>query len=686
MRTLFLILSIGLAAPATGAAQAVYDTIYYYTQGDIRKQVYELETVHIRPSCKCAGVCTCSGALSSKGFCGASLFAPTDEILSITDGVTLTRRGNYAWEPGLRNLSGSQINVTIDGMKVFGACTDKMDPVTSYLEPNNLRNLSVAQGTAGAREGSTIGGSISLKLNEPIINAERPFRGEAGLGFQSASLGLNTLLSMNYSGQKWAVLVSGVYRWHQDYRAGDGSRIDHSQYRKGNFSASAKFLLTPTDILKLDFLLDDARNVGYPALPMDVAYAKAYMYGLTFKKFPERSSIRQWEFKAYANTVNHAMDDTDRPEVVMHMDMPGNTLTAGSFSELRAEWGRHRLDFRVEGYYNSSYADMTMYPEGEAPMFMLTWPDVRRGNGGAFLQYAYETKRGSEWQLDARTEVLTSVAVSDQGIAQMDVFGYDISERDVRLLKTFHTTYKLNPAPRASLQFSAGYGERAPSVSEQYAFYIFNAQDGYDYLGKPDIANEKSAQAEVGALFASDKVEVKPSVYYYYLMDYITGSVDPELSAMTPGALGVKFYENLKGAHLLGTSLRVVYRPIAPLALSGQAEYSYGRDLNGGALPRIMPLRGRFAVQYEGEKFLVLAECEFAAKQDRIAPLSGDTATPGYALLHLRGTYTFDLKALELRLNAGVENVLDADYREHLDWGGIPRPGINAYVNVNLGF
>ena len=54
----------------------------------------------------------------------------TEKVLQSVPGVNMIRRGNFAQEPTIRGLNAAQINVTIDGMMVFGACTDKMDPVS----------------------------------------------------------------------------------------------------------------------------------------------------------------------------------------------------------------------------------------------------------------------------------------------------------------------------------------------------------------------------------------------------------------------------------------------------------------------------------------------------------------------------------------------------------------------------
>src|SRR5690606_2930789 len=94
----------------------------------------------------------------------ASKQLSTDKILDHVPEVQMIRRGNYAWEPTIRSLNSGQINVTIDGMHIFGACTDKMDPVSSYIEPTNLAQLSVNVGADGANYGGGIGGGIDFKL------------------------------------------------------------------------------------------------------------------------------------------------------------------------------------------------------------------------------------------------------------------------------------------------------------------------------------------------------------------------------------------------------------------------------------------------------------------------------------------------------------------------------------------
>ncbi|MBR6082120.1 MAG: hypothetical protein IKP62_04260, partial [Salinivirgaceae bacterium] len=59
--------------------------------------------------------------------------ASIDEHIGNLRNVAMVRRGSYAWEPVVNNMPTERLSTTIDGMKIFYACTDKMDPVTSYV-------------------------------------------------------------------------------------------------------------------------------------------------------------------------------------------------------------------------------------------------------------------------------------------------------------------------------------------------------------------------------------------------------------------------------------------------------------------------------------------------------------------------------------------------------------------------
>jgi len=90
-----------------------------------------------------------------------------EDILGRLPEITLQRRGSYGMEPSIRYFSGGQINVLVDGMRIHGACTDKMDPATIYIEPINLQQLQVQTAGSGFMNGSLTGGTLNMKMAEP---------------------------------------------------------------------------------------------------------------------------------------------------------------------------------------------------------------------------------------------------------------------------------------------------------------------------------------------------------------------------------------------------------------------------------------------------------------------------------------------------------------------------------------
>ena len=83
----------------------------------------------------------------------AKPLASIDGYLEQSQKVDMVKRGAYAWEPMINSMSSERLAVTIDGMRIFSACTDKMDPITSYVDVSNLRKATVSSGQEGAAVG-----------------------------------------------------------------------------------------------------------------------------------------------------------------------------------------------------------------------------------------------------------------------------------------------------------------------------------------------------------------------------------------------------------------------------------------------------------------------------------------------------------------------------------------------------
>ena len=605
----------------------------------------------------------------------------TEDVLSRLSGMSVIRRGNYAWEPVRHGMSSSQINVSVDGMQIFGACTDKMDPVTSYVEPNNLESIQLNEHDQAFEYGSNIGGGIDLTLKKPVFNS---FHATAGARYETVSNGFSNLLSFNKGSEKLAVRVSAAYRVNNDYRSGGGEVIENSGFNKFNVSTGVAYLLGKNRLLSADFLMDDAWDIGYPALPMDVEYARARIAGLTYTQYKPLPGFSELEAKLYYNQINHRMDDSQREDIPMHMDMPGETRTTGGYVKLSSEEScNHDYSLKMDGYWTQAYAEMTMFPDEGPAMFMLTWPDVDRMVGGVVFSDAFRFCGKTSLSGSVRMDVSQTQMNSELGNRQLSVFGFEDYRDPVRVLPNlnFQLTQKLG---RHTLRFGVGYSQRLPSTAEQFGFYLYNAYDGFDYIGIPDISNEKSISVSFSTGFTKGKLEWKNDLTGYWFQDYILGLIDPNLEAMTIGANGVKVYENLNSARILALDSRLIYNFNDHFNSLVSLKYTYGAEDSGNPLPLMPPLKTSLGFRYSDPRNSVQLDAEFAARQGRVNTDFGETETPGYELVNLRYFRNIMIGKNKMEAGFGIENLFDANYQEHLDWGELPRPGRNFQFNLNF--
>lgn len=619
-------------------------------------------------------------------FFRANNSATLEEILSRLPEISLLRRGSYGMEPSIRTFSGGQINVLVDGMRIHGACTDKMDPATIYIEPVNLENLQVQTAANGLMSGSSIGGTVNMKMAEPDFLNENKITGIISSGYQTAAKSFYESARLNYSTGKWAFRMSGTYRNNKNYRSGGGDIIDFSQYEKVNYSLSAKYQHNAYTYFKADLLGDDGWNIGYPALPMDVGYAAARIVSLSMHRENQLKSLYKWQVKIYANKIDHAMDDTKRPNVPMHMDMPGWSKTYGAYSDAELKINKNqRLLFRADGSSTFLKASMTMYQAGQLPMYMLTWPDNRKNQYGISASWLIQTDSTLKLQLTGRADFISNKLVSQEAKDQVSIFGYPSSDRN-DFLKNISALLSKKISQRIKISASIAYTERIPTASELYGFYLFNSNDGYDYIGNPKLNIEKSLQADLSATYNWKNNRIQLSYFYSRLVDYITGTINSSFSTMTIGAYGVKGFINIPDASVTGLESSLILKPAPSFDMVSTLRWTLGKDNEGNPLPFITPLKNITSIRYQLKKLSVQVETEAASKQDRVNIKSGEDITPGYFLLHTRFGYNTRIFDRTIELQAGIENIFDRKYHEHLDWGNIARPGRNVYAQVKIFF
>lgn len=606
-----------------------------------------------------------------------------DDYLEKANKVTMIKRGNYAWEPSVNNMTSERLNITIDGMQIFGACTDKMDPITSYVDVSNLEQVSIGSGQSGSENGHCVGGGIDLQLPTSKFY-ESGLKTSVDLGYETNGNYRTAGLDMEYSGKSFYISTDGIFRKSENYYAGGNQEVQYSQFQKYNMSLQTGYKLSENNSVDANIIYDRATEVGYPALPMDVSLAEALITSLSHNYASDSTFIKSLESKLYFNTITHIMDDSKRPDVPIRMDMPGWSDTYGLYSKASTDLNKHDLYLQLNAYYNRSLAQMTMFPNdpNQPEMFMLTWPDVRTLYTGIFVKDIYALSQNETLSSSLRTGFQKNSIASDVGLESLRIFYPDIDDSKSRFLVSVSSDYKFKK-PSYDLSFGLGYGERAPSVSEGYGFFLFNSFDRYDYIGNPNLNNEKAVEFNVETNCHTKTFHIGLEASYFYIMDYIIGDIDASINSMTIGANGVRVYKALSNASIFDVFLNFSYQFSDSFSINGTLGYNYGKGSNNEHLPLIKPFSYLTEINYNKRKFNASFQLQGNGNQSQYSNFYGEDETPAYGILNANLGNTFYKNQHKFILKYGVQNLLDTNYSTYADWNNIQRPGRNFYINAS---
>lgn len=607
-----------------------------------------------------------------------------DEFLASSDQISFIKRGAYAWEPLLNNMSTERSTVTIDGMHVFGACTDKMDPITSYVESNNLATIDIKSGQEGGMHGSTIAGSIDLKRKSSPFGRLQKLKGTYQSGFEFNNKQFFNLGNFSFSSKKIVVDGSISYRKAENYYDGNGHEVKHSQFKKFNTSLGIAYKTSELSSIRLDAIFDQAKDVGYPALPMDLWLSRAIITSATYKQLYKKGIIKAWDTKVYFNAIEHYMDDTKRPENLVHMDMPGWSTTYGLLSKLNIKQGDISSEIQLNAYNNRSIAEMRMYPQDRSKqtMFAYSWPWVTTSYAGISFNNSWDISKNSQLNFGG------SLGLNYNRSKYVEfnwIFHPGSPQEKTRFLPSINANYQLT-INQFNFSVGGGYGQRAPSVSEGYGYYIYNSFDRYDYIGNPNLKNEISYEGNASAGFKNKKLSIQAKVNYFHIENYIIGKILSLGSPMNYQSVGVKSYTSLDYATLFNFSLNTNYEITNGLHWNGVLTYARGMDNKENNLPFIRPLSYQTSLHYMYKEFGIQTSVNGDLKQINFSPEYGEDKTPAYTIWNLSTDYRINFKKMNATIQVGVENILDEYYSTYADWGNIPRMGRNFFTSLKINF
>jgi len=541
----------------------------------------------------------------------------TDDVMQKSDGISLQRRGNYALEPSIRGMSAGQIGVVVDGMKIFSACVDRMDPVTAYVEVENLRKMEVSKGSFDMTQTSGIGGTINMITQK--ANFSTPLTVHADMGYESVSKLQRFRSEVNFSNAKWAVRGTFSIKNSSDYYAGNNTKIENSGFKKNNYTFNFTNKFNNNHSLEFAFIGDNACDIGYPSLLMDATKALSQIYRLEHRWNVSSSALQYINTKIYYNRIDHWMDDynrdvTQRPVMTnMYMPMFGKTRTAGAMIEALLLTSSHNFKAIIDLYKMSAFADMTMISvfDDVSDMYLVNIGDAELNNGAVTLDYNWIPTSKLRFRANLRYDVSFRDIHNEDARRLLEGYWNEKIEEKKYSAFSFSGALEYEAFKGITFQLALAQSERLPTHIENYGFYLYNYTDNYFYTGNPNLKTELSRQIELSTALSSNSYGLSFSVFYNNIENYISGLLQSE---------EFKVFTNISSAYITGGELSGNLDLTSELEFSAGLAYVYGYNREyDEPLPMIPPLEGNFALLYTSGGYSFSFGGRFAGEQNRIA-------------------------------------------------------------------
>lgn len=605
------------------------------------------------------------------------------EFLDNIDGISTNKRGAFGWEPVVRGQSDQRMNLVIDGMQVFKACVDKMDPITSYVETNNLSKLEIDKSGTGVAQNGTGNSTVNLITQKA---ESKPFSMEVTSAYRLPDSYRTLSITGNTSDASGrnAVRFSGSYKKADDFTAGNSQTIKNTQYEKLNLNLSYRHTFPSKHSIEAGYITDKAYDIGYPALLMDATKALADIGQIQFNFAPSEKEYQFRSIQLYANSIRHTMDDysrdvANRPVMRgMHMPMYGETTTFGARMN-------GLLPYNTEWYLNSytseAYGDMEMIsldPDVE-DMFIYNLDEVNTNEVNVGLRHRFELSNSLLLKVEESIR-FKSLGTDSEAYGSFfeGLYGRKLHTRNKFLLSASGSLLWLM-SDNWSMNGNVVYSERMGNHMELFGHYIYNYVDGYFYDGNPWLKTERSINTDLNTTWENGQQAFSFTLFHKQYFNYIDGILAEDVS--TP-EFQFKQYANVGDAIISGIEFRSVNKISHKISLDNRLSYLYAHNQTlDEPLPLIPPLKGNSSVHFHHNQNMLMAEVEWAAAQNRIAQTaSNEDKTDAYAILN----FTYERNWLDGSLSTILKfsNLLDKYYHTHTSIGNVPEAGRNVMLSI----
>jgi len=598
------------------------------------------------------------------------------KILKQNPNINIIKRGNYATDPVIRGFKADQLQLLSDGfMQTNPACPNRMDAPSSHINLGDLKNIEIIKGPYSVQYGMNTGGVVNFIAFGPKASKEFQVKGNIGLFYHTNGNSKDGNINLQISDQKYFIKLFGGMKDFGNYKSGDGTEI-LSSFKHNDFGAQAAWFLNQNHQIILDWKQSHARDVLFAALPMDGDYDNSNTGALRYLYHNSDNKINRIELKAYGNWIDHQMSNSRRPNTVI-LDAVSNlqSQTMGGRGELNYQINnQHNLLFGVDykaigkqgnrerTVYKNPCTGMVMDPP--AQFTDAIWQNSKQNDLGVFMESNSYLNQKWLWKAGIRLDIVSSDIL--EPAADFKALYPDLGKtNDMAFMANSRLQYHFSD--ESLLEWSIGYGQRAPELIERYINHLAVGMDAYEYVGNPNLKMEQNFQNDLRFRFEKQKFQLEASVFYSMLSNYIQANLDTTLSRKYSPCMepkNAKRYENVDQALMYGGEIMANFNIWKGLNVYGNWAYTQGENITmDEPLAEIPPMEINTGLKYQADKWNATFNTRFVSAQDRISVTFNESASDAFQVFDFSAYYHV-WKGLSLSLN--VENIFDENYVEHL--------------------
>jgi iron complex outermembrane recepter protein len=605
------------------------------------------------------------------------------DYLKTIPGFSVIRKGGTDGDPVFRGMAASRVNVLIDGEQLLGGCGMRMDPPTAYVFPEAYDRIVVTKGPQTVLRGP--GNSAATVSFERDVKRfeENGYLGNASL--LGASFGRSDLVGDLRAGTpSFYGQLTGTRAASDDYEDGAGQSV-HSEYDR--WSAHAALGWTPDDSTRLE--LTGVRSDGeaaYADRAMDgIAFDRENL-GLRFERDELSEHVKRVEAQAYYNYVDHVMDNYSLRTFTPTASMPFKSVsnpdrrTTGGRVAFELAWREgDALTVGADVQENQHSLRSTMNQDLRPYRSLARIDDARFRSIGLFGEYGWRLGERDRLIAGLRADAWDARDERDTLRVGMNTVPNPTAgeSRDTTLPSGFARYERDLSGSPATAYLGLGHVQRFPDYWE----LVSAGKEATDSLSAFHTQAEKTTQIDTGLVYAGRRLSASVSAFYSDVDDYILIQ-----TAYPKGMRSTTVTRNVD-ARTWGGEADATWALAARWRLMGTLAYTQGENRSDDRpLAQMPPLEVRTGLNYEDPRWSAGVLWRVVAAQDRYAVNQGNIVgqdlgpTAGFGVLSLNGAWR---PSSAILVSAGIDNLLDKLYAEHLSRGGAMVSGFEQTTRVN---